>query len=74
MPALHQQGKAGVSIIDDLTDEVMAILRKEETDIAIFVATRVLIGCLHQAVANGDKDAAKATLDKITDALFDRPH
>jgi hypothetical protein len=51
-----------MSIEDELTAEVMAILKDEDSKVAVMVAAKVLIACLHLATDRGHADAAVSML------------
>lgn len=53
-----------MSIEDDLTAEMMAILKGEDSKVAVMVAAKVLIACLHMATGRGEADAAKSMLQE----------
>lgn len=53
-----------MSVEDDLTGEVMAILKDEEPKVAVMVAAKVLIACLLTAVERKHGDTAIAMLQE----------
>jgi hypothetical protein len=56
-----------MSIEDELTNEVMAILKVEDPKVAVMVSVKVLVKSLQMAVDNGQGDAAKAMLQQAMD-------
>ncbi len=56
-----------MSIEDDLTGEVMAILKDEDAKVAVMVASMVLIRCLQLAVERGHGVVATEMLKEAMD-------
>ena len=56
-----------MSIEDELTAEVMAILKDEDSKTAVMVAAMVLIRCLMVAVESGHSEAAMSMLTEAMD-------